>query len=40
MINLDKYISLAGDNIPPVFPRAYLFSNKDVDYSIDRKSVV
>jgi hypothetical protein len=34
MINLDKYISLAGDNIPPVFPRAYLFSNKDVDYSI------
>ncbi len=34
MINLDKYISLAGDNIPPVYPRAYLFSNKDVDYSI------
>lgn len=34
MIDLNKYINLAGEIIPPVFPRAYLFSTNDVDYSI------
>jgi len=34
MIEISKYINLAGDVIPPVFPRAYLFSEKDIDYSI------
>lgn len=34
MIDLNKYISLAGEIIPPVFPRAYLFSTNDIDYSI------
>lgn len=34
MIELSKYINLAGDIIPSVFPRAYLFSSADIDYSI------
>ena len=34
MIELGKYINLAGDIIPSVFPRAYLFSTNDIDYSI------
>lgn len=34
MIELSKYINLAGDVIPSIFPRAYLFSTNDVDYSI------
>lgn len=34
MIDLNKYINLAGDIIPSVFPRAYLFSSNDIDYSI------
>lgn len=34
MIDLNKYINLAGEIIPPIFPRAYLFSTNDVDYSI------
>ncbi len=34
MIDRNKYIQLAGDIIPPIFPRAYLFSSSDVDYSI------
>jgi hypothetical protein len=34
MIDLNKYINLAGDIIPPIFPRAYLFSVNDIDYSI------
>jgi hypothetical protein len=34
MINLDKYINLAGNTIPLIFPRAYLFSANDIDYSI------
>ena len=34
MIDLNKYINLAGESIPPIFPRAYLFSSNDIDYSI------
>ena len=34
MIELSKYINLAGDVIPSIFPRAYLFSSSDIDYSI------
>lgn len=34
MIDLNKYINLAGEIIPPIFPRAYLFSSSDIDYSI------
>lgn len=34
MIELNKYTNLAGNVIPPVFPRAYLFSEKGIDYSI------
>jgi ribosome-associated protein YbcJ (S4-like RNA binding protein) len=34
MIELSKYINLAGDIIPSIFPRAYLFSSSDIDYSI------
>lgn len=34
MIDLNKYINLAGETIPSVFPRAYLFSTADIDYSI------
>lgn len=34
MINLSKYINLAGEIIPSIFPRAYLFSSSDLDYSI------
>jgi len=34
MIDLNKYITLAGETIPSVFPRAYLFSSNDIDYSI------
>lgn len=34
MIELNKYINLAGEIVPPIFPRAYLFSSSDIDYSI------
>ena len=34
MIDRDKYIKLAGDIIPPIYPRAYLFAPTNLDYSI------
>lgn len=34
MISIDTYINLAGETIPSTFPRAYLFSTNDIDYSI------
>lgn len=34
MIDLNKYINLAGEVIPSIFPRAYLFSSTDIDYNV------